>query len=203
MPFLWWLARRIAYAIALLAAVAVLNFGLMHLAPGDIVQTIVGEMGGASEETIAQLTRAYGLDQSFPRQLWLYVSRVATGDLGHSFYFNQPALGLILDRVPATVLLVTCALVIAILLGTFLGVMAARYPSSWLGALVTIVSLFGFSAPVFWSGLMLLLLFASLLPILPASGMYDVALGATGLGFALDVAHHLILPSMTLAIIYR
>ncbi len=202
MGFFWWLARRLAYAAGLLAAVAALNFSLMHMAPGDIVQTIVGEMGGASEETIAQLTKAYGLDKSFLEQLWIYVSRVATGDLGQSLYFNRPVLGLILDRVPATVLLVVTALSMAILAGTFLGVMAARYPATWLGALVTIVALFGFSAPVFWSGLMLLLLFASVFELLPASGMYDIAQGASGLAFALDVAYHLILPAGTLALIY-
>ncbi len=202
MEFGWWLLRRLAYAAGLLLAVAVLNFSLIHMAPGDIVQTIVGEMGGASEETIAQLTKAYGLDKSFLDQLWIYVSRVATGDLGHSLYFNRPVLGLILDRVPATVLLVVTALSMAIVTGTFLGVMAARYPATWLGALVTIVALFGFSAPVFWSGLMLLLLFASVFELLPASGMYDVAQGATGFAYALDVAYHLILPAGTLALIY-
>ena len=202
MGFLAWIARRLLYAAGLLAAVAVLNFSLIHLAPGDIVQTIVGEMGGASEETIAQLTKAYGLDKSFPRQLWIYVSRVATGDLGQSLYFNRPVLELILERVPATVLLVVTALTLAILLGTFLGVIAARFPASWLGAVVTIVALFGFSAPVFWSGLMLLLLFASIFELLPASGMYDIAQGATGFAYVLDVAHHLILPAGTLALIY-
>lgn len=202
MDFAWWLVRRLAYAVGLLVAVAVLNFSLMHMAPGDIVQTIIGEMGGASEETIAHLTKAYGLDKSFLEQLWIYVSRVATGDLGQSLYFNRPVLGLILDRVPATVLLVVTALSMAILAGTFLGVMAARYPASWLGALVTIVALFGFSAPVFWSGLMLLLLFASVFELLPASGMYDIAQGASGLAYALDVAYHLILPAGTLALIY-
>lgn len=202
MGLLWWILRRLAWAVGLLLAVAVLNFSLMHMAPGDIVQTIVGEMGGASEETIAQLTRAYGLDRSFLEQLWIYLSRVASGDLGHSLYFNRPVLGLILDRVPATVLLVFTALALAIVTGTFLGVMAARYPAGWLGALVTSVALFGFSAPVFWSGLMLLLLFASVIPILPTSGMYDIAQDAGGLEFALDVAHHLVLPAVTLAIIY-
>lgn len=196
------IARRIAYAIGLLLAVAILNFTLIHLAPGDVVETIVGEMGGASAETIASLRKTYGLDKGFLEQLFIYVSRVATGDLGVSTYFNRPVLGLVADRMFATVLLVFSALATAVVLGTFLGVTAARRPSSWLGAFVTIVALFGFSAPVFWSGLMLLLLFASVWPILPASGMYDIASGATGLAYVLDVAHHLVLPSGTLAIIY-
>jgi peptide/nickel transport system permease protein len=202
LPFLIILLRRIAQAIGLLAAVAILNFTLIHLAPGDIVSTIVGEMGGASEETIAQLRGAYGLDRSFPEQLWIYLSRVATGDLGNSVYYNMPVLKLILDRVPATVLLVLTALVISLVVGTTLGVLAARYPRGWFAAFVNLISLFGFSAPVFWSGLMLLLLFASVIPILPPGGFYDIVAGAQGLRKALDIAHHLILPATTLALIF-
>ena len=153
MRIAYFIARRIAYAIGLLLAVAVLNFTLIHLAPGDVVETIVGEMGGASTETIAALRKTYGLDKGFFEQLAIYVSRVATGDLGVSTYFNRPVLGLVADRMFATVLLVFTALATAIVAGTFLGITAARRPSSWLGALVTIVALLGFSAPVFWLSL--------------------------------------------------
>ena len=202
MAFLAIVLRRLAQAVGLLAAVAVLNFSLIHLAPGDIVSTIVGEMGGASEETMAQLRHAYGLDRGFFEQLWIYLSRVATGDLGTSIYYNKPVFDLILERVPATVLLVLSALLVSLAVGTTLGVIAARYPRGWFAAFVSIVSLFGFSAPVFWSGLMLLLLFASVFPILPPGGFYDVVAGAQGLGKALDIAHHLILPAATLALIF-
>ena len=202
MAFLAIVLRRLAQAVGLLAAVAVLNFSLIHLAPGDIVSTIVGEMGGASEETMAQLRHAYGLDRGFFEQLWIYLSRVATGDLGTSIYYNKPVFDLILERVPATVLLVLSALLVSLAVGTTLGVIAARYPRGWFAAFVSIVSLFGFSAPVFWSGLMLLLLFASVFPILPPGGFYDVVAGAQGLGKVLDIAHHLILPAATLALIF-
>jgi peptide/nickel transport system permease protein len=195
-------ARRLAQAVGLLAAVAVLNFSLIHLAPGDVVQTIVGEMGGASEETIAKLRQAYGLDRSFLEQLWIYVSRVVTGDLGLSTYYNRPVITLIADRIPATALLVLSALAIALVVGTMLGVLAARYPRGWLAAFVNLVSLLGFSAPVFWSGLMLLLLFASMIPILPTGGYYNVVHGAQGIALALDIAHHLVLPATTLALVF-
>lgn len=202
MPFLKLIARRVLQAIALLAAVAILNFTLIHIAPGDIVSTIVGEMGGATEETITQLRHAYGLDRSFPEQLGIYLLRVVTGDLGTSMYYNRPVLGLILDRMPATILLVLTALSIALVVGTVLGVLAARFPRGWFAAFVNLVSLFGFSAPVFWSGLMLLLLFASVFPILPPGGYYDIVAGAQGLGRVLDILHHLILPATSLALIY-
>jgi len=127
---------------------------------------------------------------------------VAGGDLGTSIYYNKPVFLLILDRVPATVLLLLAALTLALVAGTALGVLAARYPRGWFAAAVNLVSLFGFSAPVFWSGLMLLLLFASAIPILPPGGFYDVVAGAQGLAKALDIAHHLVLPATTLALIF-
>ena len=193
---------RIIRAIGLIAAVAVLNFTLLHMVPGDIVQTIVGEMGGASEATIKALRESYGLDRPFYEQLFVYVGHVLSGNLGISAYYNKPVLGLILERVPATVLLVTTALTMAVVTGTTLGVISARFPRSWFTAAVNIVALFGFSAPVFWTGLMLLLLFAVVIPLVPTGGLYNDAVRHTGFGFARDVAHHLILPAVTLALIY-
>ncbi len=195
-------AVRIIRAIGLIAAVAVLNFTLLHMVPGDIVQTIVGEMGGATDATIKALRETYGLDRPFHEQLLVYVGHVLSGDLGVSAYYNKPVLGLILERVPATVLLVTTALTMAVLVGTTLGVISARFPRSWFTAAINIVALFGFSAPVFWTGLMLLLLFAVVIPVVPTGGLYNDAISHSRLGFALDVAHHLILPATTLALIY-
>ena len=202
MPYLIILLKRAAQAVGLLFAVAILNFTLIHLAPGDIVSTLVGEMGGASPETIAQLRKSFGLDLGFAEQLWVFLKRVAQGDLGTSIYYNQPVISLILERVPATGLLVLTALFVSLIVGTTLGVLSARYPRSWLAAAVNIVSLFGFAAPVFWSGLMLLLLFASLIPIMPAGGFYDIVNGGTGWRKALDIAHHLVLPATSLALIF-
>lgn len=196
------IGRRLLQAIGLLLAVAVLNFTLMHIAPGDIVETIVGEMGGASEATIKQLREAYGLDLGYPAQLGIYLKRVITGDLGQSAYYNKPVLGLILERVPATVLLVMTALLLAIVTGVVLGVLSAWVPRSWFAAAVNILSVFGFSAPVFWSGLLLLLVFAVWVPMVPASGMIDVVKDARGFARMLDILHHLILPAFTLALIY-
>lgn len=196
------IGRRLLQAIGLLVAVAVLNFTLIHIAPGDVVETIVGEMGGASEETIKQLRATYGLDRSYPEQLGIYLKRVVTGDLGQSVYFNKPVLSLILERIPATVLLVFTALVMALILGVVLGVLSAWVPRSWFAAVVNIFSVFGFSAPVFWSGLILLLIFAVWIPLVPASGMFDVVKDAKGFARVLDVLHHLVLPAFTLALIY-
>jgi peptide/nickel transport system permease protein len=194
--------KRVLYACILLVAVLVLNFVLIHLAPGDPAEVIVGEMGGATEEILAEIRAAYGLDKPFIEQLLVYLGRVAGGDLGHSFYFNQPVTDLILQRVPATILLVLSALMLAVYVGTFLGVLAAKKPTGMLSHFVTIFALIGYSAPVFWTGMMLLILFASWIPLFPVTGMYDVTLEGGWFAKAVDILHHLVLPMLTLGIIY-
>jgi len=202
MTLLSTILKRIAYGLILLVAVIVLNFILIHLAPGDPAETIAGEMGGATAEMLASIRATYGLDKPLYEQLWLYLSRVAQGDLGQSFYFNTAVTDLILQRLPATLLLVISALLLAIVLGTLMGVIAARKPNGWFSHFITILALVGYSAPVFWTGLMLVILLASVFPIFPVSGMYDVTLQGSGLLYVLDVLHHLVLPMLTLAIIY-
>ncbi len=197
------LLRRILNAVGLLAAVLILCFTLIHLAPGDPAEVIAGEMGGATEEMMAEIRALYGLDQPFHVQLLSYLGNVAQGDLGFSFYFNQPVTDLIIERLGATLLLVVSALLLAIFLGTFLGVVAARKPNGLLSHFVTVLALFGYAAPVFWTAIILLILFASVIPIFPASGgMYDITGPDDPLSRALDIAHHLVLPVVTLSTIY-
>jgi peptide/nickel transport system permease protein len=202
MAFATHLARQIANAAALLLAVLVLNFCLIHLAPGDPVQVIAGEMGGASAEVVAALRSKYGLDQSLTQQLAIYLRNVAVGDFGYSYYFNEPVLGLILQRLPATLYLALCALVSALAFGTLLGVVSARRPNGLFSHTVTVFSLAGYAAPIFWTGLMLLLLFGSVWPILPVAGMADVVNPRHGFAYVLDVGQHLVLPSLTLALVF-
>src|SRR5687768_3159197 len=90
--------------LALVLAVVVLNFVLVHAAPGDPVETIAGASGGMSDELKAQLRTQYGLDQPLPVQLGVYLGKVVRGDLGYSYFFNVPVAGLIAQRVPATLL---------------------------------------------------------------------------------------------------
>jgi peptide/nickel transport system permease protein len=194
--------RRAANAIGLLVAVLVLNFCLIHAAPGDPAMVIAGEMGGASADVMAALRVKYGLDQSLIQQLFTYLGKVATGDFGYSYYFNEPVLGLIAQRIPATLYLVLSALAISVSIGTLLGVISARKPNGLFSQSVTVLSLVGYAAPVFWTGLLLLLLFGSVWPILPVAGMTDVARPKAGFAYLLDVLRHLILPATTLALVY-
>lgn len=189
-------------AVGLLLAVVVLNFLLIQAAPGDPAQVIAGEMGGASPEIMAEIRTRYGLDRSISEQLATYVGKVAKGDLGYSFYFNEPVSRLILGRLPATALLVLSSLALAVLIGAGLGILSARKPNGLLSHVVSLVAIAGNAAPVFWTGLMLLVVFASLWPVLPVAGMEDVATPRRGLAHALDVAEHLVLPMLTLGIVY-
>ena len=111
--------------LGLILAVVVLNFLLIHFSPGDPVEVIVGEMGGASEELIARLREQYGLDKPLLVQLGIYIGKVVTGDLGYSFYYSSPVLELLLQRLPATILLVLTALVVAVLAGTVAGTISS------------------------------------------------------------------------------
>lgn len=202
MALLTHLFGKFANAVLLLLAVLVMNFCLIHLAPGDPVQVIAGEMGGASPEVIAALRAKYGLDHSLLEQLFTYLGKVAHGDFGYSYYFNQPVLGLILQRLTATLYLAGASLVVAVLIGTVLGVISARRPNGLLSHGVTVLALAGHAAPIFWTGLLLLLLFGSVWPILPVNGMTDVVDPKTGLAYVADVAKHLVLPSVTLGLVF-
>ena len=202
MKFFYSLIKKVSYSLLLLLAVIVLNFLLLHIAPGDPVETLVAEMGGATPELIAQLRSDYGLDKSFPHQLLNYILRMAKGDLGMSFTYDQPVVKLIMGRLAATMILVLTALMLAVFLGTILGIMAAQKPKSFFSGFVTLISLAGYSAPVFWTGIMLLILFSYLVPIFPSFGMYEVGSSGNMLSYFLDVLHHLVLPALTLASIY-
>jgi peptide/nickel transport system permease protein len=202
MSLITFLARRLGYAAVLVFAVLVLNFLLIRLAPGDPIETLAGQMGGMTEEIRADLRQTYGLDKPLPAQLGIYLMRVASGDLGYSYFFNLPVTQLILDRLPATLLLVLTSLLIAVIVGTTLGVLASRRPNGLLSQIITVVSVIGYSAPVFWTGMLLVILFASVMPILPVSGMRSAAVRQGGLVDSIDVARHLVLPSLSLAIVY-
>lgn len=201
MAFARFVLRRILYAAILVFAVLVLNFLLIHLAPGDPIETLAGQMGGMTEEIRRDLERAYGLDLPVWQQLAIYIGKVLRGDLGYSYFFNLPVTSLIFDRLPATLLLLLTSLSFAIVIGTMLGVLASRRPNGWLSQAVTVASVIGYSAPVFWTGMLLVILFASVIPILPVSGMRSAGVSRGMLLDAVDVGRHLVLPALSLAFV--
>ncbi|MDA9008448.1 ABC transporter permease [Alphaproteobacteria bacterium] len=202
MKFLKPTLTRLTYAVLLLIAVLVLNFSMLHLAPGDIADTISQSMGGADAETMAQIRRDYGLDQPFVFQLGKYIWNVLHFDLGYSFFYQQPVTGLILERLPATLLLVVTSQILALVVGVLLGVYSARKPNGMSSHFVTLIALFGYAAPVFWTGILLLIAFSLKIPLFPVAGMIDVTVEGGFFAKAADIAHHMVLPVVALSSIF-
>jgi peptide/nickel transport system permease protein len=176
---------------------------MLHLAPGDIADTIAATMGGADEKDMIELRAEYGLDQPFFIQLFQYIKNVALLDLGKSQFYNMPVFDLIMERLPATLLLVFSAQIVSLALGILLGVYAAQNPNGLSSLLVNMLSLFGYAAPVFWTGILLLIAFSLYIPIFPVAGMRDVTIESDNFFVhALDVVRHLFLPMITLASIF-
>jgi peptide/nickel transport system permease protein len=201
-PTLRFLLRRLGQAIPIIVGIAVFNFFLLHMAPGDAVDVLAGEAGGATPEYVAQLKAKFGLDQPPYVQLGKFLWNVATLNLGFSFRHNMPVADLILARLPATLLLMVCAIVLAFSAGVILGVTAARNLNKTPDRVISIVALLAYATPIFWIGLMLILLFSVKLGWLPSSGMETIGADLSGAARALDVARHLVLPAVTLALFF-
>jgi peptide/nickel transport system permease protein len=195
-------ASRLAQIIGLVLAVAVISFTLLQLAPGDAAIVIAGDSGAGDPEVIQEIRESYGLDKPYVNQLGTYLGKVATGDLGESYRFNQSVTSLIGSRIWPTVLLVGTALLFAIIVGVAVGVYTARRPDSWSSHLATILALVGFSIPVFFLGLELVILFSSVLGWLPVARMSDLQFEGNFIQRWIDVGEHLILPAFTLGVLY-
>jgi peptide/nickel transport system permease protein len=200
--FLQTALTRIFYAAILLLAVLVLNFSLIHLAPGDVADTISQSMGGADKELLDEIRRDYGLDQPFIIQLGNYIGKVLQADLGHSFFYNQSVTSLIIQKLPATLLLVISAQLLALIVGVVLGVYSARKPNGIVSHFVTLFALFGYAAPVFWTGILLLITFSLHIQWFPVAGMRDITIEGGFFAHFVDVVRHLTLPMLTLASVF-
>jgi peptide/nickel transport system permease protein len=193
---------RVAKAAVVLAGVVVLNFTLIHLAPGDPAAVFAGEAGAGDEKFLADLRIQFGLDQPAYWQLWLYLKGVVVGDLGFSYRNQVPVLSLILERLPATLLLTGCAFVFSLGLGVMLGAMAAKRRGGALDSAVMSGALLFYATPLFWVALMAVLVFSVQLEWFPPFGMESLGPDASGVGRALDIAWHLVLPTMTLGLFF-
>ena len=194
--------RRLLQAIPVVLGVVVLNFLLLQLAPGDAATVLAGEAGGAPAEYVQALRQRFGLDKPVPVQLALYVKNILALDLGYSFRNQSPVLPLILARLSATLLLMGTTLVLSLGIGVLLGLMAAVWVRSWKDHLISVAAIIAYAMPLFWIGLMLILLFAIKLDWLPTSGMEDAAAFYEGWERIVDIARHLILPAVTLSLFY-
>lgn len=186
--------RRLAALVPVLVGVSVVIFLLMHLAPGDVTTVLLGPQ--ATQADRVALRGTLGLDQPVPVQYARWVARVAEGDFGTSIATSRPVAALILPRFLNTALLTAASLALAMVIGYGAGLLAALRPRSVLDRLLTGATLLLGSTPPFWLGLVLVLFFALRLHWLPVSGMNDMA----GEGGVLDVARHLVLPTVTTAL---
>jgi len=178
--------------------VIVVTFIIVHLAPGDPVQVLAGE--GATQEYIEMMRERLGLNKPLYEQLAIYVATVLRADLGYSFVHGQPVLQVVLERVPATLLLMSTALAVSSTLGVSLGVISSKNPYSVKDNVTTSVSLLGYSLPVFWLAQILIMLFGVRLGWFPIQGIMSVREELTGFPHVLDVVHHLVLPVIALGV---
>lgn len=195
--------RRLAQAVPTVFLVVLGNFILLRFAPGDLVDVIAGESGAATKEYLDQLREQFGLNKSFLEQFIAYVSNIAHFDMGFSFRYNAPVAQLIFDRMPATLLLASTGITLAVVIGVSIGVLVSRFRGSILDEAISMLATLGFALPVFWFGIMAIVLFSVKLDWLPIGGMTTVGVfGNSWWQYALDVGYHLILPAATLSIFY-
>lgn len=202
MSKLSYILRRILLAIPVLIAIVILNFLLLQLAPGDAVDVLAGEAGSATPEYMEQLRQKFGLDQPIYVQLVSYVWNALQFDLGFSFRQGVPVTELILDRLGPTLLLMVTTLFVSIGAGVGLGVMAAQGLNTWRDAVISVLALVSYATPLFWIGLMFMVVFSINLGWLPTSGMTTIGAFYEGWDLVVDIAWHMVLPVITLSLFF-
>jgi peptide/nickel transport system permease protein len=196
------IAKRLFKSVAILLAIVVMNFLLIRLAPGDPASVIAGEAGAADAQYMAQLREEFGLDKPLTTQLAVYVGGILTFDLGYSYRNKRTVADMVAERLPATLLLTVTAFVLALAGGIGLGVFAATRVGTWADSLITVAALGFYATPLFWVGLMAILLFSVNLGWLPAFGMQTLGTQLSAGERAVDVGRHLVLPAATLALFF-
>jgi ABC-type dipeptide/oligopeptide/nickel transport system permease component len=179
--------------VPVLLGVSFIVFMMMHLAPGDPAEAMLGPL--RTEATLARVRHELGLDQPLPVQYLTWLGRAVTGDLGTSIRLNRPVLREVLARFGDSALLGTTAFTIATILGLAAGVVSATRRGTLIDRLVTVATVTGLSMPPFYLGMLLIVLCSVKLGVLPASGMYEIR----GEPTPLELARHIILPAITLA----
>lgn len=196
---LTYILQRVVQAIPSILAVVTIGFVLINVAPGDPVFYILGESGDPA--LVEQIRERLGLDAPLYVRYWTYISGVLQGQLGKSFVFNRPVAEIIQGRLSATLILFVSQFVLATILGIVLGAFAAIRKGTLWDKLTIAGSVFWYSIPVFWSGQLLLILFALKLDLFPPHGMRGIEAPAEGIGRTLDLLWHLFLPALTLALL--
>lgn len=193
-----WLFRRFALAAGVVVGVATLTFGLIHLAPGDPIYVLAGD--GGSPEYYADMRAKYGLDRPIVEQFGRYARAVAVADFGYSFMYQAPVARVLFQHAPPSLLLGFSALLLAICGGFAIGTVAGARPNGPFDTVTRVFASVTYSAPVFWTGQLLIILLAVKLRLLPAGGITSARDDLHGLRYAIDVGKHLVLPAVTLSL---
>jgi peptide/nickel transport system permease protein len=194
--------KRLLQAVPVVLAIIVVNFFLLQLAEGDAVDVLAGEAGSATPEYMAQLREKFGLDQPLAVQLAVYMKNMLSFDLGYSFRHDMPVSKLVLDRLMPTLLLMVSTITLAVGFGIVLGLVAASKLNTWRDNVISIFALISYATPLFWVGLMMIVVFSLNLRWFPTSGMENVAMFYEGWDRVKDIAHHLVMPTITLSLFY-
>ena len=194
--------RRLLQAVPVIVLIMVGTFLLLKLAPGDTVDALVGDMGGADAAFIERLRAEYGLDQPVLVQLGRYMAKLAVFDLGWSFVYEQPVAQVLRDRLWVTLTLMLASLSIAFAAGCALGAIAGRRANSLLDNVISTLGLVFYATPSFFLALLMIVVFSVWLGWLPSSGIRDVVAFHTGWARVWDTALHLVMPVAALSLIY-
>lgn len=193
-----WLARRALLAVLVIAGVTVFTFILIHLAPGDPIYLLAGDGGNAPYYDA--MRAKYGLDRPLAEQFVQYVRAVLSGDFGYSFMYQQPVMRVLLDHLPATLLLGGMSLLFSVTFGFGAALICVTARSRPIDAAVRGMASIAYSAPVYWTGQVFILVAAVKLGVLPAGGLTSARESLEGFWYAVDLLWHLILPAFTLAL---
>lgn len=196
------LSRKLGMVAAYALVIATLNFLLLQFVPGDLADVIAGESGAATPEYMETLRAQFGLDQPVLVQLWNYVSHLLQFDLGYSFRHSMPVSKLLLERLGPTLLLMGTSLFLAIFTGVVLGVLSTRKINGFLDTTIAVLALVAFATPIFWSGLMAIVLFSATLGWLPSGGFETIGSDLTGFERVLDIGKHMVMPVLSLFLFF-
>ena len=202
MALLRYVLRRLAQALVVLGIVIVLQFLLLHMAPGDVADVIAGESQASDPAFVKQLRSELGLDRPLPVQLLLHLQRVVTLDWGQAHSMDAPVWQLIAERLPATGLLMLTAIGLAVVLGVGLGMVAALQARRWLDGVISVLALLFYATPGFLVGIVMILVFSVQLQWLPMAGMSSLYDDSPVWLRMADLARHLVLPTVTLGLFY-
>ncbi len=193
--------RKVVAAALTIAVIVCANFFIFRMAPGDPVRMMFRDPR-VSEDSLELMKQKFGLDKPLSGQFVAYVKNLAQGDLGISFSQQKPVLEVLAERIPNTLLLVVTALIIAVVLGVILGALAGWLSGTKLDTFILTASVAMYSIPTFALGIILLLVFAYLIPIFPLGGISTPASGYEGFELIRDVGWHMFLPAFSIVVWY-